>query len=409
MSYSNFPPRRAGWRRSALVAAILALAGTLAVTLVAPAAADAAKRKKRGVPVKLMTRNVFLGSDLAPGLSAGSLQELCDGAREILTDVQGTNPTVRMRAIADEIRNQKPDLVGLQEVAGWYSQTPGDGRPPFTFGTGTVATTVEYDFLQLILNRLNQGKKRYKVVSVQNEFEFEAEADLDGSNATDGPAPDCTDAESDARMLMRDVILARVNAGVRTSKPQKGNFVNRLLLDVAAFPFAVKRGWEATDVRVRGSRKFRFVNTHLEAFDSNATDNDMFNASTSNTTTVSRGTIRKTQALEVVNGPAKSRLPVVLLGDLNSNVPEEQTGDFQAFQAVLDAGFRRRSTQSPASCCTGPVNPVFSEFDHVVDHIVANRKRIKRLRSGVVGRAEVGGQLPSDHAGVWSVLRVPRR
>ena len=165
---------------------------------------------------------------------------------------------------------------------------------------------------------------------------------------------------------------------------------------------------EATDVKVRGSRKFRLINTHLEAFDSNATDNDMFTAPSGPTTTVSRGTIRKTQAQQVINGPAKTGLPVVLLGDLNSNVPGVQTGDFQAFQAVLNAGFLRRSTQSPPSCCTGPVNPVFSEFDHVVDHIVANRKRIKRLRSGVVGRAVVGGQLPSDHAGVWSVLRFPR-
>jgi endonuclease/exonuclease/phosphatase family metal-dependent hydrolase len=399
--------RQAGWRARALAAAVCALAGILTLTLAAPGVAEAAKRKKRGVPVKVMTRNVYLGSSLQAGLSATNFDELCDGARQILNDVDSTNPPVRMRAIANEIRNLRPDLVGLQEVAAWYTQTPGDGRPPLTFGGGTLATTVEHDFLQLILKRLNQGKKRYKVVSVSNEFEFEAEADLDGL-PSDSPAPDCADAESDARMLMRDVILARVKAGVRTTRPQKGNFVNQLLLNVGGFPFAVKRGWEATNVRVRGSRKFRFVNTHLEAFDSDATANDMYNTSTDNTTTVSRGTIRKTQAQEILSGPAKAKLPVVLLGDLNSNVPGVQTGDQQAFQAVLNAGFLRRSTQKPPSCCTDVLNPVFSEFDHVVDQIVANRKRIKRRRSGVVGRAVVGGQLPSDHAGVWSVLRIPR-
>src|SRR5262245_22632040 len=237
----------------------------MAFGLVADGAAAA--KRKRGVPVKFMTRNLYLGSSLEAGLSANNFGQLCDGARTILNEVTSTDPNPRMTAIANEIRNNRPDLVGLQEVAAWYTQTPGDGRPPGPpeFGSGTHATTVKYDFLQSILNRLNQGKKRYAVVSTQDEFDFETEADLDGVNGTDSPAPDCTDAESDARLKMRDVILKRLHAGVRTSNARHANFVHRLALDVAGFPFPVKRGWEATDVRVRGSKKFVFVNTHFEA------------------------------------------------------------------------------------------------------------------------------------------------
>ena len=412
MSNPNVSLRRPAAQQRVLAAALLALAGLLALTLAAPIAAEAAKKRKRGVPVKVMTRNLYLGSSLSAGLNATSLPELCDGAGVVVQEVDSTNPAARMRAVANEIRNKLPDLVGLQEVAAWYTQSPADGRPPQVLGgAGTFATTVRHDFLQLLLKRLNQGKKRYKVVATSNEFEFETETNLDGL-PTDSPnasASDCDDAEVDARMLIRDVILKRLKAGVRTSKPKTGNFVNQLSLPlVGGIPFAVKRGWESVNAKVRGSRKFRFVNTHLEAFDSDATDNDMFNTSTSTTTTVSRGTVRKTQAEEIVNGPAKAKLPVVLVGDLNSNVPGVQTGDHQAFQAVLNAGFLRRSTQKPPSCCTDVLNPVFSEWDHVVDHILANRKRIKRIRSGVLGRAKVGGQLPSDHAAVWSVLRVPR-
>jgi len=416
MSNAYFPLQRVGWRQRIVAAVLFALAALLTLTLAAPGAAEAAKRK-RGVPVKVMTRNLFLGSSLSAGLNAGSVAELCDGAGTILHEVDATNPAARMRAVANEIRNKRPDLVGLQEVAGWYTQSPGDGRPPQVLGgSGTFATTVRHDFLQLLLNRLNQGKKRYKVAAVQNEFEFESETDFDGNNATDSPGPDCTDSEIDGRLLMRDVILKRLNAGVRTSNAQTGNFDHQLSLSLAGgFPYEVKRGWEAVNAKVRGSRKFRFVNTHLEAFDSAAIGNDMADTSQPGppypTTQVTRGTIRKTQAEELLapGGPAKTALPVVLLGDLNSNVPGVQSGDQQAFQAVLSAGFKRRSTQKPPSCCVDDLfTGTIAQFDHVVDQIVANKRRLKRISSGVVGRGKVGGQFPSDHAGVFSVLRIPR-
>ncbi len=416
MNYGDVSTRQGAPRRAALALGLLALAGGLALT--AAAGSSEAAKHRRGVPVKTMTRNLYLGSSLQAGLDANTFPQLCDAARTILQDVDSTNPPARMRAIANEIRNQKPDLVGLQEVAAWYTQTPGDGRPsgPPEFGSGTQATTVRYDFLQLILNRLNQGKKRYKVASVSNEFEFEAEADLDGDNGTDSAAPDCTDAESDARFLTRDAILARVKAGVKISNPRHGNYVHQLALNVAGFPFPVKRGWETVDAKVRGSKKFVFANTHLEAFDSHPTQNDMYNTQTTNTTVVSRGSIRATQAGELVGagGPAKSKRPVIAVGDFNSNVPGVQSGDDQAFQVILNAGFKRRSTENPASCCiddnTGTLTGgSLADFDHIVDHIVANKKRIKRLSSGVVGRAKVAsGRWPSDHAGVWSVLRLPR-
>ena len=42
------------------------------------------------------------------------------------------------------------------------------------------ATTVRYDFIQLILDCLNKGKQRYQLVNSPHEFEFEVKANLDG-------------------------------------------------------------------------------------------------------------------------------------------------------------------------------------------------------------------------------------
>lgn len=404
-----------------LVALVLAgLAALLAFSMLAEVA-DAAKRK-RGVRVKVMTRNLYLGSPLSAALNAGSIPELCEGAGQVLREVDGTNPPARMRAIANEIARQRPHLVGLQEVAKWSIQSPSDGGDAkYTFVAGAQpATTAKYDFLRLILRRLKQRGLPYRAVSISNNFEFETPADYDDNDATGTGGGLCPGAEVDGRMLIRDVILAR--RGVRTSRARDANFDRRLVLRIAAgLGFPVLRGWEAVNARVPGSRPFRFVNTHLEAFDS-STSNEMCNgcqypAPGGSTQNVSRGSVREAQMLEVLAGPARTRLPKILVGDFNSNVPGVQPGDSQAFAALLAARFKRRGTYKPKSCCIDdPTSTLMggslADFDHVVDHITAKPgRRVRRIRAGVVGRAKTaaGPRWPSDHAGVWSVLRVPRR
>ena len=117
---------------------------------------------------------------------------------------------------------------------------------------------------------------------------------------------------------MRDVILARRGAGVQTANPQSGNFKTLLAVPILGQPLTIKRGWTATDAKVRGSDWFRFVNTHLEAFDPAALV----------------PSIRALQAAELVapGGPATSSLPVVLVGDLNSDDDTVEPGDQQAYR-----------------------------------------------------------------------------
>ncbi len=83
---------------------------------------------------------------------------------------------------------------------------------------------------------------------------------------------------------------------------------------------------------MRGSHPFRFVNTHLEAF---------------------HPLIRQAQAIELVapGGPATSTLPVVLVGDINSDDDTVVFPDTLAYEALLTAGLVSRSTNDPLSCC----------------------------------------------------------
>jgi endonuclease/exonuclease/phosphatase family metal-dependent hydrolase len=349
----------------------------------------------RGKEVNVMTRNLYLGADLAPAIGAPSLEAFVAATGQILREVTANDFPTRAKGLAQEILKQKPDLVGLQEVALWRTGPP--SLAPVLSGEPS-ATTVRYDYLQLLLDQLNKGPDRYEVVVTQNEFDLEAPGDENGV-AGDGPAAQgIPNAEINGRLTMRDVILKRRGAGVETSNPQSGNFKTLLAVPILGKPLTIKRGWTATDAKVRGSHTFRFVNTHLEAFDPAALV----------------PSIRSLQAGELVapGGPATGTLPVVLLGDLNSDDDTVEPGDQQAYNALVNAGFAERSTNVPLGCCLrssllaeGAGGSV-ADFDHQVDHVLTNDPADITLRSSTVtGLLPVNGFWSSDHAGLFSSLR----
>ena len=343
----------------------------------------------QGHVATVMTRNLYLGADLTPAIGAPNLPAFVAETGGVLRQVMATNFPVRAQGVAAEILAVRPDLVGLQEVALWRTGPP--SLAPL-MGGGMTATTTRVDYLALLLAELNAGEERYRAVAIQEEFDFEAPADENGE-AGDGPFP-IVNAELNARLTMRDVILARVGGGVHVEAPTSGHFQHLLVLPVLGAPLSVTRGWVAVDARVRGGLPFHFVATHLEAFDP----------------AVVHPSVRALQAGELLE-VAASELPVILLGDLNSDDDTVVPDDQQAYRVLLGGGFVERSTADPLSCCiessydltTGSVG----EFDHQVDHILTNAPAVVRLvESGVTGRSMQNGWWDSDHAGVWSALLV---
>lgn len=416
-----------------VLAGLVALAGAAAMLFgVAAENAQAAK----GKDIRVMTRNLYLGADLGPGLESNSLAELTSGAGEILRSVDATKFSDRAKQLAKEIRSTNPDLVGLQEVALWRTKTP-----PVVYIPGLnspVSTTVRYDFLALLLTALNKGKpkaQRYSAAVVKNQFDFETPTDVDDNTGTctnfeylGTPNAGCgafPGADLTGRLTMRDVIL--VKAGVRVSQKASGTFGDRngdgdagdvgdeaanlytpLLAGGVAVP--VTRGWTALNATVRGSKPFRFVNTHLEAFGDPTTAKCL-------------------QAQELYERViSQSSLPVVVVGDLNSDddtvdgdtsTPQlDGTGwDRCAYLSLVGNGMRSLTGSANDSCClSGPLLDkkvgYEADFDHHIDHIMTNSTRFSR-----VGPTKVTGNKPfrttgsgpywgSDHAGVFQTVKL---
>jgi len=405
----NYPPA-ALWRTVVTVA----LATTLIFALL-PAFATASAKDDRGKgyhgktkgnkskpkEVKVMTRNLYLGADLGPPIAAKSLGEFTELNGQVLREVTANDFPVRAKGLAQEILKKKPDLVGLQEAALWRTGPP--SVEPLLNSTATpTATAVRYDYLKELLAQLNKGKGKpqYRLAISQDEFDFEAPANENGV-AGDGPNGAIPNAEINGRLTMRDAILVRNGAGVTFKRTRGGHFANLLTETISGVKIVVTRGWVALDAKVRGSHLFRFVDTHLEAFDP----------------ATQVPSIRALQAGELVapGGPATSKLPVILVGDLNSDDDTVEPGDRQAYETLLVAGMRERSTNKPLGCCLNSsllaegAGGNVADFNHQVDHVMTrDPKDVKLKASFVTGRQPVNGFWDSDHAGLFSNLKLRR-
>ncbi|HEX5780588.1 MAG TPA: endonuclease/exonuclease/phosphatase family protein [Solirubrobacteraceae bacterium] len=358
---------------------------TLLITvLVAALAIPSAAHAKTNPKITVMTRNVFLGADLGPAINAPTLAQAIDGAGVIWNELQSTKFAERAVPLAREIKRSRADLVGLQEVALWRIQTPSDlGAPPS--GVGAPATQVSQDFLAILREELGRS---YRVVVVQNEFDAELPVDQDGSNSTGG----FEGADFDARLTMRDVVLVRRGSKVKLGKTRRGHFDTRYEPNIGGVVLPVDRGWASVEATLRG-HKFRFVDTHLEAFGDPA--------------------IREAQAKELTRGPLKTSKQVILVGDLNSGVGRhkqpEQAGDDLAFRAL--ARFGMKDNGAVQSCCYSNLFDPNAVFDHTVDHVLS-KPGLRKVKATVTGddagQRTASGLWPSDHGGVVSTLRLRR-
>ena len=381
----------------------LLLAALTVVAAAIPTAAHAKPRK--GAPkITVMTRNLFLGADLGPAIEAAGIPQAIDGAGLIWDESQSTKFPERALPLAREIKRSKADLVGLQEVALWRKQTPSDGgAPPISPIPGaTPATVVEQDFLALLRRALKRIGAKYRVVVVQNEFEGELPVDADGSDATGTGPLAFLGADFDARLTMRDVILARKGSKVKVGKTRMGHFATRFAPNIGGVTIPVDRGWVSVEAKIRGRSAggkkarvttFRFIDTHLEAFGD--------------------PTIREAQAKELIAGPLNTRKQVILVGDLNSGVARhnepERPGDDLAFKAL--EAFGMRDNGAVQSCCYDNLFDPNAMFDHTVDHVLTKpglRTRKAFVTGDDPGERTPSGLWPSDHGGVVSRLQLSR-
>jgi endonuclease/exonuclease/phosphatase family metal-dependent hydrolase len=342
------------------------------------AAPDASARSDDGKKVTFMTRNLYLGADLAPAVGAivgGDFGEILTAVGGVWANVQATDFPTRAVAIADEVKAQRPDVLALQEAALWSVGAPLDPAD---------ADVVVYDFVAILQDALVARGMRYDVVASVDEFEAEAP----------GYVEDSVYGVLDIRVKLRDALLVR-RGELKVSNASGHPFETNVVIPPPLGDIVSTYGWVQADVTM-GRRAFRVVGTHFDA--------DV-------------PIVREIQAGEILAGPCDTDLLVVVLGDFNSDGNGGATS--AAYEMFADAGFGDAwldehpddlgLTYGQEPTLTDPDWP--STTTEPIERIdfVLYRGEFTTTYADRVGEEEedmLGGLWPSDHAGVAATLRV---
>ncbi len=299
-----------------------------------------------------MTWNIYIGADLTPLINT-TPEQLPEVVTEVFDQFKQTDFCQRSKSIAMQICLSRPDIIGLQEAALWTKQSR--------------TSDCVVNFLNILLRDLKALDLDYSVVAVNRNFR-------DRLPSSTGDI---------IELLDRDVILARSELPLEFTNIQEKNFQTNLVVPVGGQPLTILRGWSSVDICLYG-KKFRLVNTHLEAESEE---------------------IRFAQANELLTGPGSTDLPLVFIGDYNSNA---NACEAPTYDLLIDAGFKDSwhiagigpgFTAVQARNLLNPISTLSERIDLI---LFRNRFCVKKINT--VGDKQrdrtPSGLWPSDHAGV---------
>lgn len=321
--------------------------------------------------VKVMTYNVFQGTDFTEVLSAQSFADYLAAAQLTLQEVTDSKLPLRMQAIAHQIAIGNPDLVGLEEMTLWR------------FGYGPSPTTVLFDPLQELLDALKAQGLHYTAIVVADEYELQ------------GPLPDL---QHFLRANGRNVILARTDEpALVVANPQTAPFHNLFIIpDPLLNNPTIVRSWASVDVTLNG-QEFRFIDTHLENPIPQVPATFL---------------LQQAQAKELSDIPANTSMPVILVGDFNAIANELTDPSNLTYQEMLNLGFGDAwaNRNPPRPGLTWPLLNS-SNIDTATQRIdfVFYRGMVRPRVTSLAGdgrQDKINGIWPSDHAGLRALLQV---
>jgi endonuclease/exonuclease/phosphatase family metal-dependent hydrolase len=364
------------WKLVVAAAAAAAVVALLALP-VSARSADATVSGSRGGPtVTVMTHNLYFGTDLTPAITATSGPAFLAAVGSAYTEAMASNVPARAEAWADEIARAQPDLVGLQEAVVWREELTSDFL-------GTLdANIVTADFVAELQSALARHGLDYRVASEATGYDVEAP----------GLFPPAT--INDVRLTMHDVILVRDTASLKTTNPQHGQYAAQLALPLVSGQVVnLPWSWASVDVTYRG-RSFRFATTHL--------DSDV-------------GPYQEAQAHEFLVGPGSTSLPLVWVGDFNSDagataitgVPPATATHSEIVAAGLTDTWAAVHPGDPGyTCCHSEDLRDNAPLNQRIDYVFTRGGFIPLQASLSTGRTP-DGLWDSDHDGLVATLQLP--
>jgi len=335
----------------------------------------------------VMTRNLYLGADLTPLITAQNKAQFESAVFDIMGTIEDNSFPERAAALAAEIVEKKPHLVGLQEVLN-FTIDGANSRPPF------------YDYLQELQNALKARGANYRVVAVVKNLDLVFPFGINRIGALD----------RDVILAHGDVVTEVVDLNKLCQVSEDGcNFQsaarlpNPLATETEPLPpIVIERGLVAIDAWV-DSFPVRFVNTHLEVREVGPF-----------------GLLQATQAFELTQILAalnsvslnSLRAPIIVVGDFNSDPRDPVLAGpivppYLQLTAVgfVDAWTQHRPGNPDGYTCCQEENllnrksVLYERVDLIFSSAEPEKVKVHLVGDKIPDKAP-SGLWPSDHAGV---------
>jgi len=258
------------------------------------------------VEVTVMARNLYLGADV--GVALELLPDMPAAAQFMWEQVAATDFGARAPLLAAEAARHQPAVIGLQEATHWKC------RP------GNVGRVVDvFDFTEQFLEATREAGVPYVVAELDGQRAFNVGYQIPAlpflSRVVDPDTFQPLFGRDDATcgFSISDALLVR--ADLADGIQQVGTTEYRDRYVVAPTLLNIDRGYAWADIRIDGAT-IRFVTTHLESL----WDPDAL-------------TLGGQQARQLVEDLASTTLPLVVIGDFNSD-PRDPRGPGDANPAL---------------------------------------------------------------------------
>lgn len=359
--------------------------------------------------IDVMTQNQYLGADLAPVLGAATADPFDPAAFNsavvtALKKIAATRPTERVQALAAEIGQRNPDVVGLQEAYAFVC-LPYPGVPDVA-GKGCDDPEVKGAFTDQLRNTGMALRGTYAVVGKVTNLNVDALP-----FAVNGFPAVLQLADRDAILVRRGLPAHAVDLAALTgcrASDQGCNFDTRPPpFSTPLGPIAIERGFLAVDITVKG-KPYRVFNTHLEQ--------RLLAPNLPATRLLQVG-----QAFEVLNkaiGTWDGTRRVIVVGDINSAPQDQIEGAPTPYQVFTLNGFTDTWTMRPQrdeglTCCqpetlTNRRSELYERIDMIFSleppSRVVNMKLLGITMGDKTRPPGHDGLWPSDHAAVAAKL-----
>lgn len=341
----------------------------------APAASADRMAADHGAPggssdLVVYSQNVYVGADVDAVLGSAP-EDLQANLFTALQTFAATNWPERAAAMAGFVRENRPDVIALNEV----STVTVSGLEPYF-------PDMHVEFLPVFQQALAARGLDYVVAGQV--------ANVDANLSLGGPA---------IRLQDYDVVLVR--RGITIDNVRTGNYAAHVPVTLAAGTVDLVRGWVMADL-TEGDRTVRLVASHLEPQETSLP-------------------LQLAQSGELIDRLADSPHPVVIASDLNTDpadpAPFTSYDQFRAahFQDAWLSRVTMLRSKGFTCCESAPdlrnsVPDLWKRIDLVLVRPTgrAGRSTIRPVDMTLVGdqpsERTATGMWPSDHAGVIARL-----